>query len=238
MSLPLAGTILETATLFSANGYLKRGLRAGGNLSPDADLPLKYVVAAGAGTGFCVSWVLTPIELIKCRLQVSGQPIAGGPPGARHPSFNGPLSCIMQSVQAEGLRVLYRGHGATLLREIPGTACWFAAYESFLRAITPLETPRSSLHPAYIITAGACGGMSYWAIMYPADTIKSAMQTAGQGSHLSFSATFAAIYRAGGLRALYAGATPTMLRAAPSNAALFYVYETSLIFLEKRWPEL
>lgn len=238
MSLPLAGTILETATLFSANGYLKRLLRGAGHIAPDADLPLKYVFAAGGGTGFCVSWVLTPIELVKCRLQVSGQPVAGGPPNARHLSYTGPIDCIAQSVKKEGLGVLYRGHAATLLREIPGTACWFAAYETFLRGITPKGAMRDSLHPAYIISAGACGGMSYWAIMYPADTIKSAMQTASQNARLSFSATAHAIYKAGGTRALYAGATPTLLRAAPSNAALFYVYESSLMYLERQWPEL
>jgi hypothetical protein len=238
MSLPLAGTILETATLFSANGYLKRMLRQQGALAPESDLPLPYVVAAGAGTGFCVSWVLTPIELVKCRLQVSGQPIAGGAPGTFHPTYSGPFNCIARSVQAEGLRVFYHGHSGTLLREIPGTACWFAAYESFLRAMTPHGTSRSDLHPATVIAAGACGGMSYWAVMYPADTAKSAMQTAGKEARLSFSATLAAIFRAGGLRALYSGATPTMLRAAPSNAALFFVYERSLVELEQRWPSL
>ena len=72
------------------------------------------------------------------------------------------------------------------------------------------------------ITAGAAGGMSYWAVMYPADTIKSAMQTASKST---FSQTASAIYGAGGVRALYAGIAPTLLRAAPSNAAIFLVYE-------------
>ena len=75
MSLPLMGTVLETAMLFTANGYLKRRLREEQGLHPDAELPMPYVLLAGAGTGFCVAWVLTPIELVKCRMQVSGQPM-------------------------------------------------------------------------------------------------------------------------------------------------------------------
>ena len=228
MSLPLAGTVLETATLFSANGYLKRQLAAAGAIAEGERLPLRYVLAAGAGTGFCVSWVLTPIELVKCRLQVSGQPIAGVR-GGYHTSYAGPMDCLARSIRADGLRVLYRGHAATMLREIPGTACWFGAYETFLRRLAPSDADRDALHPAAIIAAGACGGISYWAVMYPADTVKSAMQTAAAGAPSpAFLATARSIFRAGGVRALYAGATPTMLRAAPSNAAIFLVYEWAL----------
>jgi hypothetical protein len=228
MSLPLAGTVLETATLFSANGYLKRTLAAAGEVPAGEHLPLRYVLAAGAGTGFCVSWVLTPIELVKCRLQVSGQPVAGVR-GGYHPSYTGPIDCLARSIRAEGARVLYRGHGATMLREVPGTACWFGAYESFLRRLAPRDADRDKLHPLAIIAAGASGGVAYWAVMYPADTVKSAMQTAAaSAAPPSFADTARRIYAAGGVRALYAGATPTMLRAAPSNAAIFLVYEWAL----------
>jgi len=253
MSFPLAGTVLETSMLFTANGYLKRELTRAGSIPPGVDLPMRYVLLAGAGTGFCVSWVLTPIELIKCRMQVAGQPMdvsasasasgvaAGvGVSEARHPVFRGPLDCLARAVREDGLRVLYRGHTGTLLREIPGTACWFGAYETFIRAMTPVGKRREDLHQGWVIAAGALGGMAYWAVLYPADTVKSAMQTAGseagsgsaaqqqqQQQQPSFSGTLRAIYRAGGLRALYAGITPTVIRAAPSNAVIFWAYEES-----------
>ena len=47
-------------------------------------------------------------------------------------------------------------------------------------------------------------------------------------SHASFVRTLAALYRAGGARSLYAGITPTLLRAAPSNAVIFLVYEEAI----------
>ena len=329
MSLPLAGTILETATLFTANGWLRRELMSMGSLPRDADLPIPYVLLAGGGTGFFVSWVLTPIELIKCRMQVAGTPVDGSS-GRLHPRYSGPVECLARAVREDGVSVLYRGHAGTMLREIPGTACWFGAYELFIRAMTPPGIKRSDVHPVLLMTAGALGGMSYWAVMYPADTAKSAMQTVGScelphsaspaaaaaaegggagagaaaagagagasagtgvgagagaataaagagsapgfrggaagagngggaafpppsarafstasssssssGSSSSsssssgsgrparptFTATLLAIYRAGGLRALYAGMMPTIIRAAPSNAAIFVTYE-------------
>ena len=52
---------------------------------------------------------------------------------ASHTRYRGPLDCIRQSVKAEGLKVLFRGHSGTLLREIPGTAGFFGAYEFAIR---------------------------------------------------------------------------------------------------------
>lgn len=235
MAFPLVGTVLETATLFTANGTLRRALIEGGHLPPGADLPIPLVFASGAGSGLCVSFVLTPVELVKCRLQVQTGSDGGSGSGVR--PFRGPLDCLVRSVRDEGLRVLYRGHTATLLREIPGTGMWFTAYEVFLRAMLQPGQARADLHPGVIIAAGALGGCSYWGVMYPMDTVKSAMQIAqaplprADGSRAApptFAATLSQIYRAGGLRGLYAGLLPTLVRAAPANAAVFFVYEHAI----------
>lgn len=326
MSLPLAATIVETSTLFFANGFLKRQLAARGHIDQNDDLPMPMVLTAGAGTGLVVSFVLTPIELVKCRLQVVNTAAAN--------AYRGPIDCLIKSVRSEGMQVLYRGHLATMLREVPGTAGWFGAYESFARAMTPAGVSRSDAPAWVIIASGALGGMTYWALMYPCDTIKSAMQIAtppeavavtagvpasaaaavsgataagasgaaaapadlvrsrlavagasssgsngtaalstlartasgvaaagagaattaartavaaataaaaagvraassgsggGGGSGVPFHPTFLGtgrmIYAAAGMRGLYAGFVPTLLRAAPSNAAIFVGYE-------------
>ena len=48
-----------------------------------------------------------------------------------------------------------------VLREIPGTAGWFGAYETFLRGITPPGVKRSELNPGFVVAAGALGGEQY-----------------------------------------------------------------------------
>ena len=186
-----------------------------------------------------VSWVLTPVELIKCRLQVTGT-------GPAAPRYAGPIDCLRRSLAAEGYSVLYRGLFGTMLREVPGTAAWFAAYESFVRGMTPPGVRREDLPASTIITAGALGGVAYWCIMYPADTVKALQQIADTGAPpplagappplagapppprtkpMSFLGTGLMVYRTAGMRGLFAGFVPTVLRAAPSNAAIFYVYE-------------
>jgi ornithine carrier protein len=111
MSLPLAGTVLETATLFLTNGYLKRSLAELGHIGPGDNLPMPYVLLAGAGTGFVVSFVLTPIELVKCRLQISHDASNLGRPKV---PYTGAIDCVRRSVREEGLRVMYRGHTGTI----------------------------------------------------------------------------------------------------------------------------
>lgn len=233
MSLPLAGTVLETATLFLTNGYLKRSLSEIGHIQPGENLPMPYVLLAGAGTGFVVSFVLTPIELVKCRLQVASDTANTSNPAV---PYRGAVDCISRSIREEGLSVLYRGHTGTVLREVPGTACWFGAYELFLRAMTPQGVSREELPSWIIVIAGALGGVSYWSVMYPADTVKSVMQTTAQDSSSSkggpsntstFMKTFLQLYRSVGIRGLYVGLTPTCVRAAPSNAVIFLGYEFS-----------
>lgn len=267
LSLPLAGTILETATLFCANGYFKRKMYEMGQLPVGADLPMRFVLTAGAGTGFIISWVLTPIELIKCRMQVSGEVGTGG--GTQR-AYNGPMACLRSTIAEGGMAGLFRGHVATMFREVPGTALWFGAYEGFLRTIQPAGARREDIASIYVVAAGALGGVSYWGIMYPCDTVKSAIQTfataplqptvtgtatkaassavPGTAAYFStlsnakvasapatpppcsvstpgFFTVFRQLFRNYGLKGLYAGITPTLIRAMPSNAVIFLVYE-------------
>ena len=70
MSIPLLGTVFETAIMFTTNGLFRRGLVSAGYLPEGVPLPLQWVAASGAVSGSVVALVLTPSELVKCRLQV------------------------------------------------------------------------------------------------------------------------------------------------------------------------
>jgi hypothetical protein len=106
-------------------------------------------------------------------------------------------------------------------------------------AVPVLSTPAQGEPPpppaALVITAGGLAGCAYWLAIYPIDTVKTAQQTAasGSGGPASFRATLRSIYASGGVRGLYAGLGPTLLRSAPSNAAVFLLYEESVQALRK-----
>ena len=127
------------------------------------------------------------------------------------------------------MRGFFRGHTGTLLREGPGNACYFAGYEMFCRALTPKGQDRSELAPWRRMTAGALGGIAYWTSFFPADVVKSRMQTdAAGGQRAGFFATWRSIVAAQGVRGLYNGLGVTLVRAVPANACIFYCYEMTL----------
>ena len=77
--------------------------------------------------------------------------------------------------------------------------------------------------------SGGCAGIMYWSAFYPADVVKSRLQTAAanaaEGAPSSFPTMFKHIFRTEGIRGLYRGLGLTAARAFPSHAFLFYAYE-------------
>jgi hypothetical protein len=217
LPLPLAGTMIETSCLFTSMGQIKSIMTAGDD---KRILTIPETLVAGGGAGFFVSFILTPIELIKCRMQMGTE-------------YTSTFDCMKRSIQGEGPGVLFKGLTATWLREVPGTAGWFGAYETFVRMLTPPGTTRQELHPLSIVFAGGLGGMAYWVAFYPADTVKSRIQTAAEyvGKDPSFWSVFRSIYAAEGLAGLYAGLGPTLIRAMPANGGVFLIYEMLNIML-------
>ena len=69
--------------------------------------------------------------------------------------------------------------------------------------------------------------MISWASTFPFDVVKSRMQADGNGGTFLYKGAidcFVQNYKASGLRGLYSGLGPTLLRAFPTNAVIFYVY--------------
>jgi len=72
--------------------------------------------------------------------------------------------------------------------------------------------------------------MSYNFVFYPADTIKSRMQTEDVGTvsgraRNTFWTVGKALWQDQGLKGLYRGCGITVARAAPSSAFIFTIYE-------------
>lgn len=68
--------------------------------------------------------------------------------------------------------------------------------------------------------------MAYWSAFYPADTVKSKLQSDPLYASESFVSGFRRIVAEEGPRGLYRGWGITAARAAPSHALIFAVYET------------
>ncbi|KAL9124885.1 MAG: hypothetical protein Q9217_005835 [Psora testacea] len=188
ISAPLLGAAIETSSLFFsyriAQDLLLKTIYKG--VSDRKALPMTALLACGALSGAFTSLLLTPIELVKCQMQV---PLQVGT--ARGP---GPLSIIGNVFRHHGMLGFWRGQIGTLIRETGGSAAWFGSYEgmsalfqkfharhaqsSASSATAPFAGKSPTSLPIHQqLLAGATAGVAYNFVFYPADTIKSRMQT-------------------------------------------------------------
>ena len=238
VSAPLLGAAVETSSLFFSYRLARRALEVA--LYPDeARLPLGALATAGAASGAFTSLLLTPIELVKCQMQA---PLGGGGGGgAVGHARRSPLSVIASVYRHHGIVGFWRGQLGTLIRETGGSAAWFGSYEGvsalFRRSLPspsrhglPVDAKPTQLATWQQLLAGAAAGVSYNFVFYPADTIKSRMQTEEVvpllgGKRPTFFGVGKALWQRQGLKGLYRGCGITVGRSAPSSAFIFAVYE-------------
>jgi hypothetical protein len=83
--------------------------------------------------------------------------------------------------------------------------------------------------------AGSLAGVGYWSAFFPADVVKTRMQTSERYAKLGFIGSLNAIGRESGLRGLYRGWGITIIRAIPANAIIFFAYEKTSETLRDRF---
>ncbi|KZT68886.1 mitochondrial carrier [Daedalea quercina L-15889] len=235
---PIVGAMAENASLFWTYTELQNAFRWYEKQPATHQLSLGQLALAGSGAGCITSFVLTPIELVKCKMQVQmlmAPALPTGPSGSFH-RLPGPISVLTSIIRISGLRGLWLGQTATLIRETGGGAAWFASKEAvatlLLKRRHVPSKDKKELRPWESAVSGAAAGVAYNVALFPADTVKSAMQTeaelrpraAGEPGP-TFLGTFRAMYGAQGIRGLYAGCGITVARAIPSSALIFLIYD-------------
>ncbi|KAI0175896.1 mitochondrial carrier [Hypoxylon sp. FL1284] len=236
ISAPLFGAAAETSSLFFFERIGREVVYASGYYSRDRVLPLSALWFTGAFSGAFTSFVLTPIELVKCKIQV---PDSRGRDGAslKPPSV---MSVIRDVYKHEGVRGFWHGQMGTFLRESGGCAAWFGSKETTTKIFHLLNerSAASQMEKDMLATevlplwqqavAGASAGMSYNFLFFPADTVKSRMQTTpvgGSGQNRTFWQEGKTLWNQHGLRGFYRGCGITVLRSAPSSAFIFMVFD-------------
>ena len=233
LQFPLIGSVAENGLTFVSYSFCKRCL----GVTESEQMTLTQMVLSGMGSGVCISFLLTPVELLKCNLQIE-QSFSNSP----NPKKLTTMGVIRKVVREGGFNGLFRGLNVTLLREIPGTMIWFVAYELALRCFKQPGHSRNEVSLWGIFSAGAISGATYWSLIYPIDTVKSIMQTdpkyssqiqQGKSRLASTSKYLVRLVRSLGLKGLYSGLGFTMFRAIPTNAILFLSYEYSARLFSK-----
>lgn len=148
----------------------------------------------------------------------------------------GPIQILTNIIRAGGIRSLWLGHTGTFIRETGGSGAWFASKEAVAALLLARRGDTSNvgepgaLKPWESAVSGAVAGAAYNVALFPADTVKSTMQTASElrpnAPSAGFWATGVEMWRAQGLRGLYAGCGVTIARSVPSSAIIFVTYDS------------
>ncbi|KAJ0004418.1 hypothetical protein NQD34_010632 [Periophthalmus magnuspinnatus] len=247
----LMANIAENSVLFMSYGFCQQVIRFAAGLHSDT-------ACAGSVASIFSSLVLCPTELVKCRLQAMYEMEASG---KITKSQNTVWSVVKTIMKTEGFVGFFNGLTTTIAREVPGYFCFFGAYElcrttfaermkcdkdeigiitlilSFCFLLGQLQRECHFVSGALpIIFSGGFGGGCLWLVVYPMDCVKSRIQVMSMtGKQGGFFKTLMTIARTEGVRALYSGLTPTMVRTFPANGALFLGYEASRKFMMKQF---
>lgn len=215
----------------------REALFASAMASREKGLSVPTLWLTGAFAGACTSFVLTPVELVKCKIQAPM--LADGASTASAAPLR-PIPVIRDVYRHEGLRGFWHGQMGTLIREAGGCSAWFGAKETVTAMFYNMQTRDAASEaerqammskPLPIwqqALAGASAGVSYNFLFFPADTIKSRMQTmplGGTAEKRTFWHEGRELWRQHGLRGMYRGCGITCLRSAPSSAFIFMVYD-------------
>jgi hypothetical protein len=222
----LSSSIIENSVLFSVNGITRRAVVAlhAGRTSATDDHKLTTMDEAlmGAFSGIFSATAITPAEVIKVKLQHQRGRMGKG-------EYKGPLDCLVKVARREGPRGLFSGLSALLLRDVPFSFFFFGGFKFYTSAMARAlgKESKEELNPLLILTAGGLAGATGWSIVFPADTLKSHMQTASNTATSPSSparglvATARHVYGQQGLHGFYRGWSAAVLRAFPANGSLF-----------------
>uniref|UniRef100_A0A0P4W2V4 Mitochondrial carnitine/acylcarnitine carrier protein n=1 Tax=Scylla olivacea TaxID=85551 RepID=A0A0P4W2V4_SCYOL len=165
MAAPLVGVTPMFAVCFLGFGIGKKLQQT----TPDQKLTAVQLFNAGMLSGVFTTAIMTPGERIKCLLQV--QAASSGPK-----LYKGPIDVVKVLYREGGIRSIYKGTCATLLRDVPASGMYFMSYEWLKRSMAPAGK-EGELSPIRTVVAGGIAGMLNWLVAIGPDVLKSRLQT-------------------------------------------------------------
>uniref|UniRef100_A0A7S2UMC7 Mitochondrial carrier protein n=1 Tax=Attheya septentrionalis TaxID=420275 RepID=A0A7S2UMC7_9STRA len=190
------------------------------------EFTIPQLCVAGGLSAIPTTVLMAPSERIKCLLQVQANAIEKGGTA----KYSGMIDCGKQIYKEGGMRSLFRGSAATLLRDGPGSVAWFGTYEVVKREMMKaqgMDPKTGQLSPLAVLSAGGFAGMACWCVAIPPDVLKSRLQTAPEGKYSGMMDVYRTLVKEEGHAALFSGIRPALIRAFPANAACFMGMEVA-----------
>ena len=193
-----------TMLYFTTYEYLKKFFA---KTIPNPEQKMIYIslLSGALGRTWAVCWV-SPLELIRTKMQ------------SQKMGFSEVGTAIKVTFKNEGSPGLWKGLGATLIRDVPFSAIYWGCYES----MRPVEFDFGKT-----FVAGAVAGSVASTVTLPMDVIKTRLQIelGETGVKMSSLQMASEILETQGLKGFYAGIIPRLLKVAPACAIMISSYE-------------
>jgi hypothetical protein len=105
------------------------------------EIPFHHTVLDSALAGAAASWLTSPLDLAKLRLQI--QRGMGPFPGScslshsdGNKQYRGIIDCLIHIYKEQGFRGLFRGAGARVIHYVPAITVTMTCYEEFRRLLS------------------------------------------------------------------------------------------------------
>eukprot|EP00698_Gefionella_okellyi_P000232 TRINITY_DN10196_c0_g1_i1.p1 TRINITY_DN10196_c0_g1~~TRINITY_DN10196_c0_g1_i1.p1 ORF type:complete len:332 (-),score=43.54 TRINITY_DN10196_c0_g1_i1:108-1103(-) len=220
IAIAVPGTIIYYSWYERATDYLQSCYPSLGGFTP---------LVAGSSARIVAASLVAPIELVRTNLQAQGSTVNG-----QLVHFTGVRDILHRMTAQFGYRGVFRGLGATLLRDVPFSALYWTLYEELRsrgrRRVQELDGGFAA-EVTVTFLAGAAAGMLAAGLTNPVDVVKTTLQVesavaASAGvKPLGLFATYRKIVTTEGHGSLLRGAGPRTVRVAPSCAIAISVYE-------------
>ncbi|GAA5892030.1 hypothetical protein JCM6882_005668 [Rhodosporidiobolus microsporus] len=200
------------------------------------DTPRRLIAGSLAGIASVVSTY--PLDLVRSRLSVESASL-GMKEGRRDGKSTGIVRMTLRVMREEGgVKALYRGLVPTSAGVAPYVAFNFASYELLKLQLTGGDPTRQPGVVGKLVCGGVAGAISQ-TLTYPFDLLRRRMQMVGlQSDALGYQYTgswdaIKSIVRKDGLKGLYRGIWPNLIKVTPSMATSFGVYEATKDLLDE-----
>lgn len=187
-----------------------------------------YDAVSGASAGAIAATIMSPLDVIKTRLQVYGLPEAPRNKG-------GVIVTSLQTIlKNEGLRGLYRGLSPTVAALLPNWAVYFAVYGQLKELLDSHVDGNGHLTFGANMIAASGAGAATAITTNPLWVVKTRLQTQGMRvgvvPYTSIASALRRIVHEEGFKGLYSGLLPSL--AGISHVAIqFPAYEKIKYYL-------
>ncbi|KAK4989646.1 mitochondrial thiamine pyrophosphate transporter [Elasticomyces elasticus] len=191
----------------------------------------KQVVLAGALAGLTSRFCISPLDVVKIRLQLQthslSDPLSHPPANLYGPVYKGTLSTLKTILREEGVTGLWKGNVPAEILYLTYGSLQFLTYRTTTQLLSTLPLADRLPNAGTSFIAGAVAGSVATSATYPLDLLRTRFAAQGHDKiYASLLSSVRDIYRFEGPTGFFRGLSAGIGQIVPYMGLFFSAYET------------